>query len=71
MAVGVALCAVLVFLFTAIFILAIGMKNRNIAKDAKAEERFNTLAEQNNETQRMFRVDVKKIMDGLKQIVNK
>lgn len=66
--VGVIFCAMILSILIVTLLLTIGMRNQNSIKNEKNEERFNILANEIRETQKLFKNEVGEILESAKKI---
>lgn len=63
--------AFMVVIFIAIFIFALHIKRWAVYKETETQKRFDRLTERIDETQRLFREDVSKILNSVKSLIDK
>jgi len=61
----------MVVIFIAIFIFALHIKRWAVYKETETQKRFDRLTERIDETQRLFREDVSKILKSVKSLIDK
>lgn len=61
----------MVVIFIAIFIFALRIKRWAVYKETETQKRFDRLTERIDETQRLFREDVSKILNSVKSLIDK
>lgn len=71
MAILVISATFMVMMFIFIFVFALQVKRWALYREEKNQQRFKELTERIDETQRMFKQDIKLILDGFKNLINK